>query len=267
MISLKQILLESVPTPRTWRPEDLQMLDKLSPAIANQFGESISQVLDAGAFGITYRLASGKIFKITQDAREIAAASKLRTKSKTPHVVSYYDIKQLLNFDRLVSSNIRGRQGGDIIAAIVMDAVKTLTWDEKQLYQAVRQNLIFDSYTTDEVLHKRVDSFVKELDGTVAQHAIDTMNKIIDQRQSIMRDLRQHNIDVGEAHANNVGFDQYGQFVVFDVRHGNRYKAASYHNAVSAGTIKRATKPIDLLQLHNSLYTTDGIDTPGDPTM
>lgn len=265
MISLRRILQE-VQTPGTWRDEDLRILNEFSSQIANQFGETVTGYLDSGAFGLTYRLASGKIMKITQDSMEIAMASKLRSKPKTRHIVSYYDVKQIVGLDRIASPNTYGEAGGGVIAAIIMDAVTTLNPAEKYAYREMRQHLLFDSYTTAKYLEDRLES-LRVKTGAITPDAFNTMQRIIAQRDEIIADFKRHNIEVGEAHANNVGFDQFGQFVVFDVRFRDRWKIQSYATATMRGGIKNATNPIFLWDLQDAKPDASGIDTPGDPDM
>jgi hypothetical protein len=79
------------------------------------------------------------------------------------------------------------------------------------------------------------------------------------QRQNILRDVQALQVTEYEAHANNVGFDEHGQFVIFDIW--------SRSPKTEKGTARRMQNSIDIYTMLRAQFTTDGIDTPGDPDM
>ncbi len=214
--------------------------------IASQFGETIANPsYMSGAFSHVWWLTSGKVLKITSNPTEAEAAAYFRKLPKAAHIISYYDVREIL------------MNGEDHeLWAIITDGVKTLDDEQSNWWNNLADNYDFwTSYaTTDDVW----ESYMYDNESK-SKEQLKFIRGILDQRDGILRDAKKFNISTYEAHGGNVGFDSLGQFVIFDIWSNMKMTAH--------GVYRRMTKPIDLAKAFPTNYTTDGIDTPGDPTM
>lgn len=255
MIRLKQLLLEQydidgfdISELRSQR-EIIGLIKRRRRArnyIASQFGETIANAsYMAGAYSYVWWLTSGKVLKITTNPDEADAAAYFRKLPKAAHIISYYDVREIL------------MNGEDHeLWAIITDGVKTLNDEEQYWWVNLADNYDFwTSYaTTDEVW----ESYVYD-NASKSKEQLEFIRNILDQRDGIIRDAKKFDINTYEAHGGNVGFDALGRFVIFDVW--------SSMKMTPKGIARRMTKPIDLVNAFPTKYTTDGIDTPNDPTM
>jgi hypothetical protein len=224
-------------------------------AIASQFGERITGVLAAGNNGFVYELASGKLMKITPDAKEVAAVIKLKRRPKMRHMISYYDVRNITNLVKNVSTDGDKPEYEPVenFYAIIMDRVTPLdtyeqeTWAEHYMYFLSR----FDA-------DEPIDEFMDNIDYKWQPINVrDFWRKIYPQRKNIIRDFTKAGIYFWEAHRNNVGLDQFGQLVHFDPWiAGTGYSKPTINKA-------RLNKPVQI----PTKYDASGIDTPGDPSM
>jgi hypothetical protein len=260
MIRLKQLLQEVHYLINQSDENPFWIIDQNRDVVAHAFGERITGVLAAGNNGFVYELASGKLLKITPDATEVAAVMKLRRLSKMRHMVSYYDVRNITNlYQRMVSKfpAFGSDEPTEYINkkvtnfyAIIMDRVTPLSGEEKETWG----NYYYYFLTEDD----SIEEFFDEINADRKSMQVkEFWRKLFPQRKQIQRDFKRANINLWEVHQNNVGFDQFGQLVHFDPWiNGYGWNKPTINKARLNKSIELPTK-----------FTTDGIDTPNDPTM
>lgn len=242
MIKLKNILFEQL----GYHEEEIE--DNIRD-IANNFHETPAHRIGSGYYGMTYLMQSGKVLKFTSDSYEAALASRLSKRPSSPHLIGIYDVRPLIlprEFDQQRP-----------IWIIHMDEIIPLTKISKSAangYESIKH--AFYSNQPNEYVKGRIDNLLHKYG--ITESDIQILYKILRQRKSIKQDVRRFNINWNEAHLMNVGFKKPGdQFVIYDLQSTRWTDIPKEYNM---GT------PIDLNQTNTS-YTTDGIDTPGDPDM
>jgi hypothetical protein len=216
--------------------------------IAAQLGETVSGgMLGAGSYGVAYPLASGRVLKLTTDKTEIATAAHFRTRRKTRHIMSYYDVRPILP-----------RAEYHQWFAIVMDRVTPLTATQQDWWQ---NSTYFDAeYTDAECRAALLDSAWIDPKTPEFYRFVDT---IIGQRQAVTRAVRSFGVNWHEAHDENVGFDRNGYFTIFDM-----WSKRADTTASALASFRKMLKPIDLTSyLDQAQPDASGIDTPNDPNM
>jgi hypothetical protein len=215
--------------------------------LANQFGETpqAGKYMMSGAFSLVWWLQSGKVIKISSNSYEVETAAYYRTRPKTKHIISYYDVREIL-FNGLSTKWY----------AIITDGVRTLTTDEQDWYTVLTDDCgFFESRWSDtQVFDEFIDNTIN-----VPGDGIDFVQKLLSQRQSILQDVSRFNVATYEAHAGNVGFDENDQFVIFDIWSGG--------TKTEKGIARRLNKPIDLYKLILNQPDTSGIDTTASDSM
>lgn len=250
MILLKQILNETNLTKvygELRQPETLKM-------IFDQFADSPAEWLGGGYYGQAIATQRGKVIKFTADQNEAALAARISKRARRPHLINIYSVRPLAAF-RLPSEAADDIQTiYSHIYAIYMDRVTPLTPAMKDAWPEIKH--MYFSNRPDSDLRRSIDYDLSK--DRITQDVYNQLNTIIDQRQKVLQDVRAMNINAGEAHESNVGFTKHGNFVLFDLQ--------AQSNPIMKGNIpvpSKSTigKPIDVK------FTTDGIDTPGDPNM
>lgn len=262
MIRLKQLLFENIDQwlGNTTDANPFHIIDRNRDVIAYAFGEKITGVLAAGNNGVVYELAAGKLLKITPDASEVAAVIKLKRLPRMRHLISYYDVRNITNLFKQHATNTWTRTGDEPLEyiatpvenfyAIIMSRVTPLAQHERDAWRNHYMDFLIGSNTSKE--------FFDEIDlANEPMQVKEFWRKIFPQRTQIQKDFKRANINFAEAHHNNVGFDEFGQLVHFDPW------LAGYGWSSPTINKKRLNKPIQL----PTKFTTDGIDTPNDPTM
>ena len=267
MIRLKQLLQEDGERYLRKQSDEnpFYTIDQNRDAVAYAFGETITGILSAGNNGMVYELASGKLMKITPDTSEVAAVMKLKRLPKMRHMISYYDVRNITNlFKRrevqkepwkTYDPNADYKTEYETVPvtdfyAIIMNRVTPLNDEQKMAWKEHYEYFLEENDSLEEFFRNIYISdypyYVKEF-----------WRKVFPQRAQIQRDFKRAGINIYEAHSKNIGIDQFGQLVHFDP-----WIAGSGWNKP---TIKktRLNKSIEL----PTKYTTDGIDTPNDPTM
>jgi hypothetical protein len=251
MILLKQILNETNLTKvygELRQPETLKM-------IFDQFADSPAEWLGGGYYGQAIATQRGKVIKFTADQNEAALAARISKRARRPHLINIYSVRPLAAF-RLPSEDSNDIQTiYNHIYAIYMDRVTPLTSEMQDAWLGIKY-MYFSSSRPDSDLRRSIDYDLSK--NSITQDMYNQLNTIIDQRQKVLQDVRAMNINFSEAHGGNVGFTKHGNFVLFDLQ--------ALSNPIMKGNIpvpSKSTigKPIDVK------FTTDGIDTPGDPNM
>ena len=232
---------------------------KHAPHIASRLGEQIDKELGGGANGVAFLLKSGKVLKITGDTQEVAAASRYRTKQRVPHLVSVYDVRKLEgdivnpqdpDFAKFKTSWDRSRQ----FYVIIMDAVTPLSDAERKVWPGISQ-YYFDTRFGDEITREECLEIIEEHNYYTQLESF--VNRIIEQRQSVLAAFRRNQVYTAEAHSDNMGWNRQGQLVHFDWWMSLDSDGFGYTQFQDRP--RRLNKPIR--------YDASGIDTPGDPTM
>lgn len=246
MIKLKSLLSEiSAEDARTYlatTPDQQHRYDieEHVVQIAAAVGETLtsSKPIGEGTYGSVYSLASGKILKLTVDTDEVATAAHFRTRRKTPHIMSYYDVRPVIP-----------RTGYNQFFAIIMDRITPLNESQKNAWRRI-QSEYFDTGYPDAWFMKHFPNsqFVKQ---------------ILPQRRDVLRAVQSFNVYTYEAHEGNIGFDKQGRFTVYDM-----WSDRSNTTAVSITSFRKMLKPIDLTPyLQTAQPDSTGIDTPNNPDM
>jgi hypothetical protein len=218
MIKMKQILLEGRPS----ESKAFKAIEDNLDHIAYQFAETGARYAGKGFWGRAYKTDAGRVLKITSDPNEVAIASRFKKLSARPHVSGIYDVRPIKPVRIPFGSDDRVIEVfPDEYYVIHMDAVIPLEsykggkmaelWEEEHLHR-----LFFRADISDQQLRERYDH--------IAEHygVFDDYVGLMSQRRKIMQDARALGLSVGEAHAGNVGFNQHGNFVIYDMQ-SNRY--------------------------------------------
>jgi len=205
---------------------DIDFIEENAKKIAKQLGYNSVKYIGQGLFGLTYDVGDDKILKITTDKYEAANANKLRHKPITKHIINYYDVRAI--------NNPRNRD----YYSIVMDKVKPLTNENYKLLYGSIYTRFLDPTLSDEYLYDYVYDYLEEYE--TEESFDDTLMFYIDklepQRQSILKEFKKYGIPIKEAHNGNVGFDNEGNFVYFDI--GLRKMRGSQGKSLKSITMK-----------------------------
>lgn len=246
MILLKSLLSEiSAADARNYLASTLDREEQYAVSeyvvqIAAAVGETLTsnEPIGYGSFGTVYSLASGKILKLTTDKDEVATAAHFRTRRKTPHIMSYYDVRPIIPRNRY-----------DYYFAIIMDRVTALDSAQKHVWRRMYDEYFDTGYPDSWFMqHYPNSQFIKQ---------------ILPQRQAVIRAVRSFGVKTYEAHEGNVGFDAMGRLTVYDM-----WSNRSANQVVAISSLRKMLKPIDLTPyLQKAQPDSTGIDTPGDPNM
>jgi hypothetical protein len=241
---------------------------KRAPALATQFGDQFDRVLGGGNNGVAFLLRSGKVMKITNDRWEVSAASRYRTKQNVPHLVSVYDVRPITG--DLVQVNDRELQStpedykslllnfnNNDWYAIIMDYVTPFDVNEKRIWDQIISKWYLNSRFTDEHTQDELDDAISRLSGygdaSVPDQFID---RLINQRQSVLSAFKRNNIIASEAHGGNIGWNKQGQLVHYD------FWMIAPNTAYFAGPVETPRRLNKAVR-----YDASGIDTPNNPDM
>jgi len=265
MIRLKDILLEQMTLEKLrqlaqdkWlsseNVERLLVNDEGAALIANQFGETINTsktpILDPmmGAWSKVWWLQSGKVLKISGNPDEYITAAYYSKRPAAQHVIGYYDVRDIL---------FNGKPTDQF--AMITDGVTVLNENQRKTYHGLWMAGLIDPdpdrqfNVTMEDINK---GFITSTDwfGDTKNYPLpdkELAKTLLSQRDSILKDIRRFRIDWTEAHAVNVGFDQYGQFVIFDIWSDDERQSRK-------GANRRMGKSIDLFTLFNNFFDSTG---------
>lgn len=171
--------------------------------IASHFGEEVEDYLGGRANGYAFKLKSDKVLKITKDKKEAKAINTLVKKKNFKHIVSYYDLRKF-----------------NEIYVTIMDYVNPLDKELRPFYNKISHDLLEGILSKEELLSKYND--ILEENKKYAE----LFNVLLQQRDEIIREFRENNLEIYEADADNVGFGKNGNFKFFDVhlerKHSNK---------------------------------------------
>lgn len=162
--------------------------------IASAFHENVVSKLGQGYYGFAYKLASGRVMKITNSKSEINNAWRIHRRPKHPHIVGYYDVRRL---------------GDSEWYALIMNYVTPFNYDEKTAWHTLHQDFI-DPKRSDERFETLVNNAYRP------GPAQDFWMRILPQRKSFLSALKKFHLNPHEAHSNNMGWDSAGRLTHFD---------------------------------------------------
>ena len=214
MIKLKDIVLEF----KASDSKAFKAVEDNLDHIAYQFAESNPRFVGSGYWGRAYQTDAGRVLKVTADPQEVAIASRFKKLSARPHIVGIYDVRPISAVTIPFGSD--GREH-DVFPrgyyVIHMDAVTPLekykngalaeVWEDTFL-----QSAFLRDGETDREIHDRFKR--------VAEHygIEEDFDRLLSQRQKILQDARALGLKRAEAHAGNIGFNQHGNFVFYDMQ-------------------------------------------------
>jgi len=186
---------------------DIDFIEENAKKIAKQLGYNSVKYIGQGNFGLAYDVGDGKILKITTDKSEAANANRLRKKPITKHIINYYDVRAI--------NNPRNRD----YYSIVMDAVTPLNNQNYRLFYADIYRRFLDPNLSDKKVFDHVFEYLERYE--TEDYFDECLNfykkKLAPQRQSILKEFKKYGIPTNDAHSSNVGFDDEGNFVYFDI--------------------------------------------------
>ena len=230
MIKLKTLLVES-------------SIKDYAADIALRMGEQIDRKLGVGYYGVAYLLRSGRVMKLTPDIKEVAAASRYRTKQRVPHIVSVYDVRKI---EQLSDTQYY---------VIIMDYVTPFDNAEREVWYRISEHY-FNAKFDDAITREECLDIIDQL--STMQLPESWVDRIIAQRQSVLAAFRRNQVYTPEAHENNMGWNRQGKLVHFDWWMNLNAKDDTLQPQFQYQP-RRLNKPIR--------YDASGIDTPNDPTM
>lgn len=178
----------------------IDVISEIAPRIARHLGEKYKSVLGKGSYGVAFELDSGRVMKITTNTQEALQAQKQRNKS-FKHIVSAYDVRAIehnSNEDRY-----------DGLYVITMDRVHALNDMQQSIWNEFYSDLFDLSFIDDDVIRREMLAYS---DGEESKF----IDLIIDQRNSIVAELKKAQVDMLEAHEENVGISDAGVIKIFD---------------------------------------------------
>lgn len=249
MIKLKHILTESFEFDRAELNQlHDDILDRASD-VAAAFGETIKYDIGEGGFGTAYELNSGRVLKITTDASETTTA--MRRKDVYPHIASYADVRVIIADERVYEDP----EGA--MFALLTNYYTPLNPMQIRTFDRLHDSGYWGDWTGDDLRYytdRWRDMLTREIfdDPKFAAQALM-------QRDSIIKAMRRKNIGKQEAHSGNIGFDKHGRITLFDMW--------TTHDSSNINLIQRREKSdlikrLRKIELYDTIYTTDGIDTP-----
>ena len=255
MIRLRDLITE------TTHAEVYDYLRQHIDRIAAEHAETPARKLGAGYWGEAWLMQSGRVLKFTADPSEAALAARTSRRPASPHLIGVYSVRPITGIPLKDPNTLyddpaewqSGRYGARGYYVIHQDGITplseygvTLEFAYNSLYTA-----IFNGGWTTERLLQRIDRM------NYSNRDAELLQRIVSQADSIRRDMRRFGVNFHEAHSGNVGFNASGNFVIYDMQ------AMQGAPGVKPSNLG---KPIDMQQIA-PVYTTDGIDTPGDPDM
>ena len=242
---------------------------KHAPSIAKQLGETVGRLLGGGANGLAWLLASGRVMKLTPDRKEVAAASRYRTKQSVPHLVAVYDVRPITGQRASAESPEFGasddywkKSQANMINAteawyvIIVDHVTPFSETEQFMWWGVGQRYL-DPTFPDRAISAILQQRESDLPSAKGQLPAGWNERVMQQRNSVIAAFRRNRVYAAEAHGENMGWNQQGKLVHFDWWMLGDPKAETQP--------RYETKPRRLNKAVR--YDASGIDTAGDPNM
>jgi len=259
MIRLKDILAEAY---RNQVYEFFQRNPDILKSIFSEFNETPAEWLGGGFYGSAYATQAGKVIKFTNDPDEVALAARISKRARRPHLINIYDVRPFSSFsigldqygDPRLANGFYAIHMDKIIPLMSMSRLAADTWWNLQS--------MYFSTQPDEAVRRSVNFEWEK--HRLTRDAYDILLKIVDQRQKVLQDVRAMHIKSGEAHEGNIGFTPEGNFVLYDLQATKHPSQSDWIDPIrpSKSTLG---KTVDMSK--HVKYTTDGIDTPGDPNM
>lgn len=255
MIRLRDLITE------TARVEVYDYLNQHIDRIAAEHAETPARKLGSGYWGEAWLMQSGRVLKFTADPNEVALAARTSRRPASPHLIGVYSVRPITGIPLKDPNTLyddpadwqSGRHGVRGYYVIHQDGITPLSEYGRDVQDAYNSlyTAIFNGEWTTERLLQRIERM------NYSNRDAELLQRIVSQADSIRRDIRRFGVNFTEAHSGNVGFNASGNFVIYDMQ------AMQGAPGVKPSNLG---KPIDMRQIA-PVYTTDGIDTPGDPDM
>lgn len=217
--------------------------------IAGEFAESSPQLIGRGYYGFAYKLASGRIMKITADTSEVTTA--MRRRHVVPHLMSYYDVRAIVPAGASIFDLYNTR------FVLLMDAVTPLTDDQGEIWNRMKNFGYFNPDIASETIQARFDASPGLT--YMANQDLEFMRAAFDQRQNIIKTVRRYNIRAVEAHGGNVGIDAHGRITIFDMQ-SQQYSSKMNPNTVRVNrNVSELVRKLPNIELDSSKFDATGI--------
>lgn len=219
--------------------------DRYALNVAKKLGYSKADYIKSGDNGCAYDIGDDKVLKLTTDRNEAKNANKLHQKPITKHIVNYYDVREF-KINEVESGDLESSKGMvHHVYTIVMDKIIPIkikygyTKDIRIWYEIKR--FFFNTIYSNQDIR---NNFFNEEQSTK-----DVINMFLEQRKSMLTEFRKYHIITNDFHLGNMGVDDEGNIVFFDVGAHSPYK-----------TFGKKLKDIDLRESINpsDAYTLDG---------
>lgn len=265
MIRLRDILSETQNPGVTivGEPHITNLIDQNLDYIAGEFAESSPVRIGGGYYGTAYRLASGRILKITADAAEVTTA--MRRRHSVPHLMSYYDIRSIVSAVTPAGEH----DINNTRFALLMDAVTPLTEAQQAIWHQLMGNHYFNPLVSNSELERRAmpRGFNTASDYPLFRSDFEFYERAMAQRARVRSAVRRYNVWPDEAHGGNVGIDQEGRITIYDMQSWATHMRFDRAKVRTRRTITELVERLRKIVLQPTVFDATGIDTPGDPDM
>ena len=170
--------------------------------VAKSLGVSIEKSLGSGAQGYAFKTSAGRVIKITQNLNEIASAFKLSKRTMGRQHLAVSGVKAI---------RVNGKTTNWYVLS--MDFITVLTDSQKGWWSFFGGQFLNPLMTNKQFLqliNTKIQSKVLPPDS------LKFWQTLVNQRKTILQDVKRMSINTAEMHSGNVGFTKYGKFITYD---------------------------------------------------
>lgn len=203
---------------------------QLMETLADEMGYESKELkyLGGGVYGLAFEVVGdNKVFKLTFDESEAYIANKIRKKN-TKNIINYYDVRHI-KFNKEITIEYTKHHLDDVFV-LIMDKVKTFNEDDKNLFNNLTYRIDFDSFDPKVIrraLEYRMESVRKKNKLGDDKEFNKDAKKMIDGIINSLNECKKLGIEVNDIHLNNVGWDNDGNLILFDLTTVGKY---NYHS-------------------------------------
>lgn len=198
--------------------------------IAEKMGQGgVKSKLKCGTFGCAYVTKTNKVIKFTSDVGEAELVNKL-VGTKTNHLINVYAVNDINvknfykgnyvktgnTFDNTIKNDfvVHNERKFSRLIVIIRDMVRTLTTKQKEYYNVLMVMFLDRLTSTNDFIDmiKKTNYYTRTMDDQF----LDFWMKLSKQRDGVIKEFRDNEINTMEANDLNVGFKRDGTFVYFD---------------------------------------------------
>ena len=176
--------------------------EEVVTGVANSLGVSIERSLGSGAQGYAFKTSDGRVIKITQNTNEVESAFKLSKRTMG---------KQHLAVSGVKSIRVNGQTTNWYVLS--MDFITVLTGPEQVWWSKAAGEFLTPSVTNKhflQIINEKIQS------KALSPDSFKFWQNLVNQRKTILNDVKRMNIATNEMHAGNVGFTKHGKFITYD---------------------------------------------------